>query len=352
MNKLLQSKSETCRELKSGRRFGGVRIILDKLVEMPIIVMLLASWIFFICYSDKFLTLSNILTLLGTNAYFAVTAIGEVYVMLTGGIDLSVAQIVAFSAVASASTMSKMLDAGAETSEVVFVGIVISVAIGIVFGLINGTLIGFLNINGFIVTMSTQLVARGLALVSSNAGRSIGNIPEDIVKMSTSYGIHIGESLTIPWIILLAILLLGVFGFLLSQTDWGRQIILVGAKKEAARYIGINTKLVIASTYYVAGLVSGIAGFMTMMCLGCGDPKLGDRLLMPIIGAVVLGGIDMNGGEGTMTKGVLGMLMFATIINGMTFMNLTLSAQQIVQGITIIIGTMILALINRRKRIA
>lgn len=352
MNEGIQIKSETSREVLLGRRFGGVRGILGKLVDMPIIVMLLVTWIFFVCYSDKFLTASNVLTLFVANSHFAVTAIGETYVMLAGGIDLSVAQIVAFSSVASAATMSKLLTAGVPTSTTILVGLLICVLIGVVFGLINGTLIGIFNINGFITTMSTQLIARGLALVCSNAGRSIGNIPSDIVRMSTKYGINISDDFCIPWLVIIALSMIAIFGILLSKTDWGREIIMVGSNREAARYVGVNVKLVTASTYFVAGIVAGIAGFLSMMCLGCGDPKLGDRLLMPIIGAVVLGGIDMNGGEGTMGKAALGMLMFATLINGMTFMNLTLSWQQIVEGCTIVIGTMILATINRRKRIS
>lgn len=356
--------------------------LIKKVANTPVVLLLAIVWIFFICYSKAFLTPNNMMTLLVVNAYFAIAAIGETYVLMTGGIDLSIAQVTAVSSVASASVMvnmqtqiaNRLLNAGGEimklsdfsrrlnisTSQlnetltpylgrIAFTGLLVAVGIGIAFGLFNGIFIGFFNMTPFIITLATQLVARGLALVWSNEGRSIGNIPYNVTKMSTVYGIPIGDSLVIPWIVIIMILLLLIFGIVLGKTNWGRNITLSGANIKAAEYIGMPVKLVTASVYVISGTLGGIAGFAALMCLGAGDPKIGDTLLLPVIGSVILGGVDMNGGEGSMVKAGLGILLFATLINGMTFMNLSLSSQQIVQGIIITIGTALLAFINKKR---
>lgn len=354
-----------------------------KIANTPVILLLTVVWIFFICYSKAFLTPNNMMTLLVANAYFVAAAIGETYVLMTGGIDLSVAQVTAFSSVASAAvmvdmqtrTVNRLLNGGgavvgiadfsrrlnissSEISQalapymgrIALMGLLTALGVGIAFGLFNGIFIGFFRMTPFIITLAAQLAARGLALVFSNEGRSIGNIPSNIKSLSTISGIPIGGGIILPWIVILMFALLLVFGILLGKTNWGRNITLMGANERTAEYIGIPVKLVTASVYVVSGVMGGIAGFMALMCLGAGDPKIGDTLLLPVIGSVILGGVDMNGGEGSMMKAALGMLLFATLINGMTFMNLSLSSQQIVQGLIITIGTAMLAFINRKRK--
>lgn len=365
-----------------GNHAFSLKELAKKAINTPVVFLLAIVWVFFICYSKAFLTPDNMMTLLVVNAYFAIAAVGETYVLMTGGIDLSIAQVTAVSSVASASVMVSMqtrianqiFNAGGEMvklsdfsrrmninssqlnealapymGKIVVVGILTAVGIGIAFGLFNGIFIGFFNMTPFIITLATQLVARGLALVWSNEGRSIGNIPPVVTKMSTSYGIPIGDFMVIPWIVILMLALIVIFGIFLGKTNWGRYITLTGANAKAAEYTGMPVKLATASVYMVSGTLGGIAGFAALMCLGAGDPKIGDTLLLSVIGSVILGGVDMNGGEGSMPKAALGILLFATLINGMTFMNLSLSSQQIVQGIIITVGTAMLAFINKKK---
>lgn len=167
--------------------------------------------------------------------------------------------------------------------------------------------------------------------------------------MSYATGIQLGEGLVIPWVIVILVGIILIFGLLLGKTTWGRSIALVGSNSQSAKYVGINVPFVLSSVYVIAGLLAGMAGFITMMCLGTADPKVGDPMLITIIGSVILGGVDMNGGEGSMTKAALGMFLFATLINGMTFLNLTLALQQIVQGAILVVGMTLLARIKLKR---
>jgi ribose transport system permease protein len=167
--------------------------------------------------------------------------------------------------------------------------------------------------------------------------------------LSYAYGIPITGDFIIPWVVVILLALFIVFGILLGRTTWGRHITLTGSNPQSAAYVGIRVPWIIGSVYVVAGLLAGIGGFMTIMCFGTADVKVGDPLLLPVIGSVILGGVATTGGEGSMTKAALGILMFATIINGMTFLNLNLSLQQIILGAIIIIGMALLARISVRR---
>jgi ribose transport system permease protein len=189
----------------------------------------------------------------------------------------------------------------------------------------------------FIITLATQLIGRGISFVLSN-GISIPGTPDVLTRMSYKTGIPLGPRIVLPWVAVIAIGMIVLFGLFLGRTNWGRFIALTGSNQQAARYAGIKVPLILCSVYAVAGLLSGIAGFMSIMSLGTADPKVGDPLLLTIIGSVILGGVSLSGGEGSMLKAAMGMLLFATLINGMTFLNLSLAQQQIIQGLILIIG--------------
>jgi ribose transport system permease protein len=349
--------------------------------------MLVIVWVVFIFLSPNFLTANNMVTLFVANAFFCIAAIGQTFVLITGGIDLSIAHNVTCSALVSAIVMiefqsaavaaqvnpgtgAKISDAdwwekitGGETGVIqqqvtevmaetagttILIGLVICILVGLAFGFINGTAIGRFGMNPFIVTLATQLIARGIAFVLSG-GHSIPGIPEELVKMSYAYGIPITKNLKIPWVIFIVLAIVIIAGILLDKTRWGRYLKLVGSNPASAKYVGINVRNVTASAYIASGLLGGIGGFISMMVLGTADVKLGDPLLLPVIGSIILGGISMRGGEGNIVNSILGIMMFATIINGMTFLNLTIAMQQIILGSIFVIGMSALARLKARR---
>ena len=376
-----RNRAESQRHSSARRWQRGAQRILGAFIENPVALMLVAVWVMFPLLNRMFLTGNNIITLLVANAFFAVAALGETFVLMTGGIDLSVAQNLTCSSMVSAVAMisyqrdavnavlnpggkvlsltelastpgitSQMIESAVSGSAggAILVGSVVAVGMGLLFGIINGAAVGMFKMSPFIVTLGTQLLARGLSYVLSN-GHSISGTPRELTNMSISYGLPVTSQLVLPWVVFIMVALFLVFGLLLEKTNWGRYITLTGSNPEAARYVGIRVPLVIFSVYAIAGLLAGIGSFMSIMCLGTADPKVGDPLLLPIIGSVILGGISTSGGEGSVKKAALGILLFATIINGMTFLNLTLSFQQIILGSIIIIGMSLIARIGYRK---
>lgn len=360
---------------------GGAQKLISAIARNPIAFMLIAVWLLFPLLNPMFLTGNNIVTLLVANAFFAVAAVGETFVLMTGGIDLSVAQNLTCSAMFSALVMisyqtrvvNAVLNPGAKllslyelrslpgmtprllenalsasSGTAILIGTVVAILVGLLFGIINGVAVGFFRMSPFIVTLGTQLLARGMSYVLSN-GHSISGTPRALTNMSISSGIPITSELILPWVVILMVALFVVFGIVLQKTNWGRYITLAGSNSESARYVGIRVSLVIFSVYAVAGALAGVGGLMSIMCLGTADPKVGDPLLLPIIGSVILGGISTMGGEGSITKATLGILLFATIINGMTFLNLTLSLQQLILGSIIIIGMSLISRIGSHR---
>ncbi len=363
------------------RFMNGTHAVWSRLRSMPVLFMLVAVWLVFILMSDAFLTVGNIITLFVMNAIFAIAATGETFVLMTGGIDLSIAHNVTCSSIISATTMityqtgavNRMLNPGgavmslSELAKVdaigkdavsaatastlgmtILIGLAVALGVGLLIGAINGVSVGVFRMTPFIVTLATQLLARGTAMVVSG-GYSIPGTPKELTRMSYATGIKFGDDLVIPWVIVILAGIVIVAGLLLGKTTWGRNIALVGANEQSARYVGINVRGVLVSVYIVAGLLAGVAGFVTMMSLGTADPKVGDPILITIIGSVILGGVDMNGGDGSMAKAALGMFLFATLVNGMTFLNLTLALQQIVQGTILIIGMTLLARLKPKR---
>jgi ribose/xylose/arabinose/galactoside ABC-type transport system permease subunit len=365
---------------------SGAQALLGKITGMPVMIMLVFVWVVFIIISRNFFTANNMVTLFVSNSFFFIAAIGETFVLMTGGIDLSIAHVTTVSSIVSALVMIDFQSAavaaqvnpgtGAKISdpdwwtkitsgqtgviqqqvtqsmestalETILIGLLVCLAVGLAFGLINGIAIGKFGMNPFIITLSTQLIARGISFVLSG-GHSIPGIPQQMISLSTNYGIPLSDKLVLPWIVLITIALVVVFGIILDKTRLGRSIKLVGSNPHSAKYVGIKVNNVTTTVYVVSGLIGGIAGFVSMVTLGTADVKLGDPLLLPVIGSVVLGGISLTGGEGNMIKAALGMILFATIINGMTFFNLSIAMQQMILGSIFVIGMAALSRVKKR----
>lgn len=356
-------------------------------LRMPIIPMLVIIWIFFSYSSKAFLTVGNVSTMLSMSTYLAIAVIGQTYVTMTGGIDLSMAQVLACSSVASALVMERIQHnaitaafgvsletvsgehmtlfqikrlEGIDPNQVdtllssidpqtIMAGLATALLVGLAFGLINGICIGRFDMTPFIVTLAIQLVARGISFAITQALSVPVNIPA-LVHLSYSKGIPIGDGV-IPWTIVIAVVLMILFGLVLGRSDWGQQITLLGSNPSAARYAGIKVKKIRTSVYVLSSTMAGLAGFMSLICLGSADPKKGDTILMTIIGAIILGGVNPNGGEGSILKAGLGIFFFATLTNGLTFLNLNLSYQQIILGIIVMVGMAAMALIDKKTSI-
>ncbi|WP_298259325.1 ABC transporter permease [uncultured Litoreibacter sp.] len=294
------------------------------LKSYPALQIIAALLIGFSLLSPYFLTSGNFEAMLGANAVVLIAAIGMTVVFLAGGIDLSISTVISASAVISGLVMAQ--------TDSVAAGAVTAVVVGLGFGALNGVLIGYFRLTPFITTMATQLIARGIAFVLSQ-GIAVKGTPYWMLDFGFM------SWLGIPAVTLVALVLVILSVIAMSQTTWGRHVMLVGSNDEAARHAGINTRFIEFSVYLFAGGMAGAAGFIAIANLGNAIPGVGDTLLLIIIGAVVLGGTGMTGGEGSVERTVLGVAILAILTNGLNLLGIPFYDQLIIQGVLIFLGT-------------
>lgn len=299
--------------------------------SVPIIFVLLAM---FTTLSPYFFTSGNMESILAANSVVMIASIGMTLVFLTGGIDLSISTVISVSAVLAGIVMA--------STGSVMLGTITAISAGLIFGAINGFLIGYCGLTPFITTMGTQLIARGVAFLLSQ-GIAVKGTPNSLFDFG--FSLFLG----IPAVAWVTIILLIVTAIVVSQTTWGREIILFGANRNSARYSGIKTKRIEMSVYVLSGLFAGIAGMISIANLGNAIPGVGDTLLLIIIGGVVLGGTNMNGGEGSITRTVLGIAILALLTNGLNLVGIPFYDQLIIQGLLIFVGNSLAMKFGRRK---
>jgi ribose transport system permease protein len=305
---------------------------LSELTMLPVLLLLILA---FAILSPNILSPLNITNVLSQSAVVAIAAIGATFVILTGGIDLSTGSTISASGVAAAAVM--------KATGNVALGILAGVAVGVFVGLIIGLLVTRLNLVPFVVTLAGLFAIAGTTLLLSN-GATIAPIPESI----TGFGIQLLAGIPAP--VILAVVLFVLMQFLLTNTVWGRRVILVGANKEAARVSGINVRSVETSVYIVAGLFSAIAGVLMTINLYGANASMGSSQLLNVIGAVVLGGTSLFGGRGSVVRTAIGVLVLGFLANGMNLLGLASYDQQAVTGAVIVVAAGVDAILHRRRR--
>ncbi len=298
--------------------------LLQRLKAYPALPIIIALVTGFALLSPFFLTSGNIEATLSANTVVLIAAVGMTLVFLIGGIDLSISTVISASAVIGGLAMAR--------TGSIPLGIAASVATGLGFGTLNGVLIGYGRLTPFITTMGTQLVARGFAFILSQ-GIAIKGTPGALLDFG--FLVWLG----IPVVTLLGLAIAFIVAFALRKTTLGRYQMLVGSNARAAVYAGIDIRRVECVTYILSGVLAGIAGFVSIAILGNAIPGVGDTLLLIIIGAVVLGGTTMNGGEGSIERTILGVFLLAVLTSGLNLIGIPFYDQLIIQGLLIFLGT-------------
>ena len=275
--------------------------------------------------SPAFATTRNLGNLLAQSAVISVLAMGQLLVIITRGIDLSVGSTLALATVTGALAVT----AGFSTPIVIAVMLLTGVAVGAVNGLVY--VFGRLP-HPFIITLATLSIARGLALWFSD-GRPIQNMPEPIR--------FIGGEILFGWLpvstIVVAVIALAVL-LLTMRLVAGRWIYAVGGNPDAARRIGIPVGGTLVAVYVVSGLLAGVAGLLTAGRTGAGAPTFGTLAELDAIAAVVIGGASFLGGRGNVGNAIVGALMIAVIRNGMNLLNVDSFFQPMVIGVVIVLA--------------
>lgn len=273
--------------------------------------------------SPYFATGKNLINIVLQAAINATLACGMTFVILTGGIDLSVGSVLAFAGVIMGMLLKAELP--------LVVAIVCCVLIGGVWGFVNGFLVTRFNLPPFIATLGTLSIARGGALYLSN-GRAISGFAG---RLNTIGG---GAFLGIPVMIyvMVATFLIGMF--ILKYTRAGRYIYAIGGNAEATRLSGINTNRYTMLVYAICGLTAGLAAVLLTSRLDSAQPVAGEGYELDAIAATVIGGTSMSGGEGHLAGTIIGALFIAVLNNGLNLLNVSSYIQQIVIGLVIILA--------------
>jgi len=255
-----------------------------------------------------------------------VLAAGMTLVILTGGIDLSVGSILASGAVI---TLLVSLN-----PQLGWLAIPVGLAFGLAVGLVNGSLIAFVGLPPFIATLGTMTTFRGTAYLMAG-GTTVINNDLSFAWIGNEY---LGP---VPWLTVIALVVVAVIWFLLRRTVTGVRIYAVGGNPQAARLTGIKLWKIMLIVYGASGLLCGLAGVMLSSRLYSANGLLGQSYELDAIAAVILGGTSMTGGMGGIFGTLIGALIIAVLNNGLTIMNISFFWQLVIRGIVIIIAVVI-----------
>ena len=312
------------------------------LMKLRTFIALFAVIIFFAIFAPNFTSTANMILMSKHVALNAFLAMGMTFVIITGGIDLSVGSIVGLCGMVAGGLIlyGIELPIGYTIYFNLFEIVLITLSIGLVIGLINGLLITKLNVAPFIATLGTLYVARGLALLSS--GQTFPNLvgrPEYATTGFDFFGA--GRILGLPVSIWILIVLALAAAYVARSTPIGRHIFAVGGNERAARMSGIRVDVVKIFVYMFSGLCAAIVGVVISSELMAAHPATGESFELNAIAAAVLGGTSMSGGRGTIGGTIIGAFVIGILSDGLVMMGVSSFWQMVIKGLVIIIAVVV-----------
>lgn len=284
------------------------------------------------CLNSSFIEPGNLKNLLRQVSINALISFGMTFVILTGGIDLSVGSILAL----SSALMGSMIIGGMNP----ILAIIVACVIGTALGAVNGLIVTVGKVAPFIATLATMTVFRGLTLVYTN-GNPISGLSEDQAFLDFGQGYFL--SIPVPAVIML--LVFAVLHFILTSTPLGRKTYAVGGNEKVSFIAGIKIERIKVFAYAVTGTLTALAGAILTSRLNSAQPTAGTGYELDAIAAVVLGGTSLSGGKGRIVGTLIGALIIGTLNNGLNILNVSSFYQQVVKGIVILLAV----LMDRKK---
>jgi ribose transport system permease protein len=303
------------------KRMG--RFVLDSPLALPLAGLIFVSILMGFA-SDNFFSLSNILNVLRQVSIVAILAVGMTFVILTGGIDLSVGALMALAGTLAAGMMMHFGLPG-------WGGLMVGIAIAVMLGLFNGLLVAFGRMPAIIVTLATMGIARGAGLIYSG-GYPISGLPSWV----SWFGV--GRIGIIPVPIIIMLIVYALAWVLLHRTAFGRHVYAIGGNEVAAKLSGVKTSRIKIAVYAISGLTSGIAAIILTGRLMSGQPNAGVGFELDAIAAVVLGGTAIAGGRGLIIGTLIGAVLLGILNNGLNLMGINPYLQEIIRGFIILLA--------------
>ena len=293
-----------------------------------ILIVLIVMWVLLMAVSPTFRTATNAVNILRQVAVNGIIAIGMTFVIMTGGIDLTVGSLVAVAGVVSGSILVANPD-----------NVVLAVAAGILvcalFGAMNGFFAAYMGVPPLVATLAGQTIARGFAYVYSDG--------KPYTLASDGFSM-IGKGMA-P--IIIFIVILAICHIMLSKMKFGRYIYAVGGNPKAAEASGVRVKYILMKVYILSGVLAGIAGIVLASRTNSGQPAVGTGYETDAIAAAVIGGTSMTGGIGTIPGTLIGILIIGTLNNGLNLLDVSSYWQQIIKGL-IILGAVCFDIVSKK----
>ena len=319
--------------------------LLMTLLKRRTLFVLIILFIFFSIKADSFCRVNSLLLVCKHVAQYGILGIGMTYVIITGGIDLSVGSVVGLVGMIAGGLIQEGLTLKFAGVTLYFSVPAITV-ICIIIGIVNGALIAKCKLAPFIVTLGTMYIGRGLANIPSGGNtyssikgqEALGNVG---IMQFDSRVFAVGGFPGIPIAAILFLILAVIAAFVLKKTPFGWHILAIGGNEKAARLSGIKVEKNIILVYAISGACSALIGLVTMAQIAASHPNTGDTWEMNAIAAVVLGGTSMAGGVGTIGGTVIGAFVIGIINDGMTMCGVSEFWQKVIKGLVIILAVLI-----------
>ena len=316
----------------------------------------------YITQDINFLNLRNTQLILSTIVSVLLMGLGQTFVIISGGIDLSVGWVMGLASVVSAKVTVELMAAGQDEVPAIAAGFVVALASAALVGLTSGIIIAKLRVPSFIVTLGMAFIVRGAALIVSG-GNTVGGLPDGLRNFgneSLFYWTHgeggglavlyrpdvAGDSLrsmdrVLPWPVLVTAVTVGVAMFLLHKTQFGRHTYAIGGNREASVRAGVPADRMTILIFMLSAITAGMAGILYTARFSGGSAIAGDPLLLNSIAAVIIGGVSMFGGRGNIVGTVIGSLIIAILVTGLIMLQVDPFWQWVVVGIVVILAVVI-----------
>lgn len=307
--------------------------------QNAIVLVLILEFIFFTINTDNFLSASNLFNVLRQVSTTGIVCVGMTFVMITGGIDLSVGAEVGLSVVVCASLMVNGWG--------ILPACIAAILAAMLVGFINGLLVANVGIPSLIATLGTQTAVRGAVYIWTNCLPIFG-FPEEFRVLGQGYILGV---IPVPVVIMLCVLILA--WVYINMTKYGRYTYAIGGNEEVTRLSGIKVKVMKNATYVISGFCAGLAGVILLSRLFSGQPRAGINYEMDAITAVVLGGVSVTGGAGRLSGVIVGFLIIGLLSNGFTMMGVNEYWQTFLKGIILLtaVGLDVRSVSRRKKQV-
>ena len=304
------------------------RFLLEKRSIVILIILLLCACIF----TTEFLKPSNLSNVLLQVATDGIVSVGVTFIVLTGGIDLSVGSVLALTTAFCASFIKGGMPVG--------LAMILALVIGTLFGMVSGTLVTKGRLQPFIATLITMTAFRGITMIFMN-GKPISSLGNSALLKFIGKGSVAG----IPFPVILFVAVFALFMFVLEKTTFGRRIYATGSNAVSAKLAGVNIDRTKLAAYAISGCMAALSGLILLSRLSSAQPTLGDGYELDAIASVALGGTSMNGGRGRIWGTFVGDLIIAVLNNGLNILGVSSYYQSVVKAVVILI-----AVLSDRKR--